>query len=524
MAARLVGRLVRRGTLLMAAAAAIYMAVEVFTYLATYPDAASRTSLGAVQDNPAVRMLQGVPYAVDIPGGFVTWDSGWILESIIAIWAMLLTARLLRGEEEVDRTELVLAAPISAVRLVLVQCAVVAAAACLVGTAIAVVLATAGTGVLGSVLFGIAIAGFAATFGAVAAITAQLFDVRRRATGTAAAVMGGMFLMRMLANSRSGLGWLRWLTPFGWMDELHAYRDPRWVALIPLVIVPIALGALAVRLRPVRDTGGALIAQSDRRRARTALLGGPTAFAWRSTRGLLIGWLIGIAAYALMIGSVAKTLTDLVATDENYRRILQALGWDAAQVIRGYIGVMGVLLGLFYSLYACWRIGAAWTEEAAGRAENVLSRPVTRRRWLGGHIVLTLASALLIATVSALAMWAGAAATGADATIGDTIGSALNTMPLVVVFVGLAVILYGTLPRLTVGVSVTVVIAAYLVQMIGPALKWPAWVVDLSPFHHVAAVPSQPFAPIAATVLTVVGVAAMAVGAAGYNRRDLIGD
>ncbi len=84
----------------------------------------------------------------------------------------------------------------------------------------------------------------------------------------------------------------------------------------------------------------------------------------------------------------------------------------------------------------------------------------TRVRWLGGHIVLTVVPALLMATASALARW--------------------------------------------------------LVQMIGPALKWPTWVVDLSP--------SQPFAPFAATVLAVLGATAMAVGLALYNRRDLLGD
>ncbi|URN11218.1 hypothetical protein LUW77_02345 [Streptomyces radiopugnans] len=405
--ARLAVRLVRRGTLVLALSTALYAVVEVLAYLAAYPDAASRRTIATFQDNPAVRMLQGIPHAVDTPGGFAAWDAGWILAAITGIWAVLTTGRLLRGEEETGRAESVLAAPVRAGRALLTHLLVLAAAIAVTGAAIAAALTLSGAAAAGSVLFGLGVAGFAATFAGVCAVTAQVFEVRRRATGVATAVLGVSFLLRMAANSSDSRGkLLRWLTPFGWMDELHAYRDPRWAALLLLLAAPVLLGAVAVRLRAMRDTGGALIADSDSRRARPGLLGGPAAFAWRGTQGMLIGWLTGITLYALVTGSVAKAVTDFVAEQASYREMLQRLGWDLQRVTEGYLGTMGLLFGLLLCLHACWRIGAARAEEATGRLESTLTRPVSRRRWLGGHILPALAASLLLAAVAALAVWA----------------------------------------------------------------------------------------------------------------------
>ncbi|MGY1455182.1 hypothetical protein [Streptomyces sp. SS8] len=522
--ARLAARLIRRGTLVLALSTALYAVVEVLTYLAAYPDAASRRTISTFQDNPAVRMLQGVPHAVDTPGGFAAWDAGWILAAIAGIWALLTTGRLLRAEEETGRAESVLAAPVRAGRALLANLLVVAAAITVIGAAIAAALALSGAAAAGSALFGLGVAGFAATFAGVCAVTAQLFEVRRRATGTAAAVLGASFLLRMAANSSDSRGWLRWLTPFGWMDELHAYRDPRWAALLLLLAAPVLLGAAAVRLRALRDTGGALIAGSDSRRARLGLLGGPTAFAWRGTQGMLAGWLTGVTLYALVTGSVARAVADFVAEQASYREMLQRLGWDLRRVTEGYLGTMGLLFGLLLCLHACWRIGAARAEEAAGRLESTLTRPVSRRRWLGGHILLALAASLLIAAVAALAVWAGSVAGGADVEAAGAFGSVLNTLPVVVLLTGLAVLVYGIAPRLTVGLPVAVAVAAYLVETIGTALDWPEAVLDLSPFHHLATVPVEPFEPLPAAVMTGLGLSAVLAGVAAFQRRDVTGD
>ncbi|MFG2248149.1 hypothetical protein [Spirillospora sp. NPDC048823] len=517
-------RLIRRGAGWLALAVAVYVTVEVVTYEQTYPDTAARQKLAVLSEDPAVRMLQGVPHAVETTGGFVVWDAGWMLAAVVGIWALLTAGRLLRGEEESGRAELLLVAPIRPSRVVLVQVGVLAGAAVVAGAAAAVPLALMGTGAAGSALFGLGLAGFAATFAAVTAVLAQIFQVRRRVTAASAAVFGALFLVRMAANSADSRGWLRWLTPFGWLDDLHPYGDPNLAALAVSLTVPVVLGGAAVVLRTRRDAGGALISEPDRARSRLRSLGGPAAFAWRSTRGMLAGWLLGIAGYAFVAGALIATVLDLVADDPTYQRVLESLGWDAGDVSDGFVGIMGILIGLLIALYACWRIGAARAEEAAGRLDHVLTRPVTRRRWLGGHVLPALASALLLALAAALAMWAGAAATGAGVKLSDTLAATLNPLPVAALAMGLAVLLFGARPRLTVPGSVAAAVIAYLIETIGPALNWPDPVLAVSPFHHLAKVPAEPFETVAAASMIVLAALLTMAGNLLFERRDLTGD
>jgi ABC-2 type transport system permease protein len=452
------------------------------------------------------------------------WDGGWVLELVIGVWAVLVVSRLLRGEEDVERAELLLVGPARARRMTVLTLLVVSACSLVTGTAVSVALLVAGSDPLGSVLFGVGLAGFGATFAGVAAVTSQVLDVRRRAAGVAAAVMAASFLLRMVANSTDGRAWLGWLTPFGWVDQLAPFDDPQLQALLVLIVVPVLLLVAAALIRDRRDTGGALLGGSDSRRPRLRELGGPTSFAWRTNRPVLIGWVLGLGAYAFVLGALVTTMIDFLARDANYQQTLADLGLGVALTVDGFVGVMSVTLGVGFALYAAWRIGAVRSEEESGRADNLLTRPVTRSRWLIGHAGLTVVGATLLAALTGLAMWAGATASGSDElTVVASLRAVLNTGSVVVLVTGLALLTFGVLPRLTVAVPAIVSVGGYVLTLLGPALSWPGWVIDLSPFTHLAYVPAQPFAVTSAAVMALLGCTAGACGVAAFSRRDLTG-
>ncbi|MEO3785818.1 hypothetical protein ABGB12_21010 [Actinocorallia sp. B10E7] len=517
-------RLIRRGTLLMALGLAFFAAVEALSYVATYPDPASRSTLAQFQDSPAVRMMQGFPHAADTVGGFVAWDAGWFMQSIAAIWALLVTGRLLRGEEESERAEFILTGPVGAGRVLLAQTLVIGSALLLIGATVTVTLIATGAQPAGSVVFGLGLAGFGGAFAGVAAVLSQLFAIRRRTTALTAVALGGAYLVRGVANSDDALGGLRWLTPYGWMDELHAFRDPNWTALALLILAPLVLTAAAARLRRLRDTGGSLLAERDSRPPRDRLLGGPTAFAWRNTRGMLFGWATGIGLYSLVMGLLVEAVMSFIADDPSYRKALEAIGWDVGQVVSSFIGMMGMLVGMLISLYACWRIGAARAEESSGRLDAVLTRPVSRSHWLGGHLALAVAGGVFITVAAGLLMWAGTLLSDSGVPLWDVLGAALNSLPVTVFFTGLAVLVYALVPRAAVALPAALVFTAFLVETIGPGLDWPEWVLGVSPFHHLAIFPSEPFAAVPAAVLTVLGLGLAGVGLFAFERRDLAGD
>ncbi len=520
---RLSVRLVRRSVLAMVIGVAVYMVFEALAFTTGYPDAASRATLVAWGEDPGIRMIAGPPTAVDTLGGFVVWDAGMYLTLAIAAWAITTATRVMRGDEAAGRTEAVLAGPIRATRVLLAQVLVLLGACVAVGLALAIALAAAGAQVTGAAVFGAAMAGFAATTVAVAAVTSQVVISRAGASGLAAAVIGVGVLLRMVSNSTDSRAWLGWLTPSGWLDQLRAFGDNRWpVLLVPLAVTAVLVAA-AVAVRRRRDTGAALLAERSAPRSRRWGLGSPGAFAWRANLGPLLGWAAGVAAWGAVVGTMAPTVGEFLVDDPGFQAILAAMGMDVSDLVRGFVGMSGTILGLVIAVYAAFRLGATRAEESSTRAEFLLTRPVRRWRWLGGHVLGLGAAVVVLASVAAGATWAGASIGGAEVSAGDAFAAVFNALPAVTVFAGLTVLVFGLAPRLTVAVGATVPLAAYVLEVVGPLMEWPEAVVGLSPFHHLEEVPVDAFGLTAAIVMTAVGIALATAGILAFERRDLVG-
>jgi ABC-2 type transport system permease protein len=291
-----------------------------------------------------------------------------------------------------------------------------------------------------------------------------------------------------------------------------------------MLIVPVLRAALAMRLRARRDLGGALLATDAGREPHLRLLGGPTAFAWRSNRAVLLGWILGLGAYAAVMGALISTMINWLAQDKSYQKIMTDLGLDQALTVLGFLAMIGAMFGVAVALQVAWRMGAARAEEESGRVEAILARPVSRLRWLGGHAVLSLLGGAILLAATGTALWLGVAASGSDEiTWLNAMRSVLNTLPIVVLIGGLAVCSFGLFPRLTVAIPVTVTVVGYLVTLLGPALSWPSWVLNVSPFTHLALVPAVPWAATSGLVMTCLGLLFLSVGLLAFNRRDVIG-
>ncbi|CAN5137632.1 exporter of polyketide antibiotics [soil metagenome] len=519
---RLTVRLIRRSTLLIAVAYAVYAGVEMQVMEATYPDAAARAALQSFGDFPALRIMQGVPYGVET-GALVAWDAGWMMSLIAGVWVITTTSRLLRGDEEDGRSELVLAAPLRSTRVLVWQAAVLVGAACVLGLGIVVGSVIGGAPLAGSLLFGAALAGFSAAFIGLTAVGAQVFGSRTRVLGVSAALLGAALVLRMTANSADSRAWLAWFTPFGWIDHLKPFGTNRAVVLaVPLAVV-VGLVACAVWLRTRRDSQAGLVAARAERPTRAWGLSSPLAFAWRANLGTLVGWAVGLTVWSLIAGVLVPSMNDFIESDPVYQQILATMGMDVTDLTNGFVAMLATIVGVALAVFAAWRIGAARAEEASGRLELVVTRPVVRRRWLAGHILLLAVSVLLLATVAGAATWAGAAAMGSDRTLSDSMWAVLNTVPAVVVFGGLAVLVLGLAPRATVGLVASTAVLAYVLQIVGPALDWPEAVVAVSPFRHLAQVPVESFEPGSTVALLAIGVVAAVIGTIVFERRDLVG-
>jgi ABC-2 type transport system permease protein len=76
-------------------------------------------------------------------------------------------------------------------------------------------------------------------------------------------------------------------------------------------------------------------------------------------------------------------------------------------------------------------------------------------------------------------------------------------------------------PRLTVALPVAVTVVGFVLSMLGPALDWPQWAQNLSPFAHLALVPAEPWAATSGMVMTGIGAVLAVAGLMTFHRRDL---
>ncbi|WP_378099341.1 hypothetical protein [Cellulomonas sp. T2.31MG-18] len=522
-AAALTARLLRRGTAAIALAAAAYVAIEGITFRVAYPEASDRATLLEWSRNQSIRLISGPGAGVDTVGGFTVWDAGWMIELVAAAWAITTTARVLRADERTGRHDPVLAQPLRPVQLLGAQLGVLLGACVLIGLAATAAFVAVGGQLTGSVLMGGLLALFAGTAVLLTAVTSQLFGSRGGAGGVAAAVIGIALPLRVASNSAPSRAWLGWLTPFGWTDHLAPFGANRVAVLaVPLVVVAV-LGTLAVRLRLRRDTGAGLLVRHRADRSRHWGLSSPVALATRTGLGSLLAWAGALVVWLGMFGSLVPTVTGFLDQDPSYQQLLSAMGMAPGDYVRGFVGMVGTIAGVAVAAQVAFRVGAARAEEAAGRLDLLLAAPLPRWRWLAGHVVVLVVGAVGLVAVAGAAFWVGATSAGAHVTVPDAVVSALNPLPVVLLFAGLDVLLLGVAPRLVVPVGTGVAVAAYLVQTLGPLLTWPDWVLNLSPFHHLATVPIADVAWPAAWVMTGIAVALAAAGAAALWRRDLVG-
>lgn len=520
--ARLTLRLLRRGAVVLVVALAAYAVIEVRAFESLYPDEASRVLVAQLGQDPAMRILAGRPAGTSI-GALAVWDGGWMLQMVAGVWAVVTTARLLRGDEEAQRSELALVGPLRARSALGAQLVVLLAVSAVVGLAVGTAMVAAGAEVLGSVLFGAEVIGFTATFVALTAVLSQLLGSRGQALGFAATVLGGAVLLRMVANSADSRSWVAWLSPLGWNDRLEPYGGNHWPVLLVPVAVCGALLAVAVALRDGRDSGAGIVAARATERSRDVWLSSPLAFAWRATAGTLLGWAAGLAALGAVAGAMLPSVEEFIAGDPSYGELLAAFGLDVTDVSLGFVAMMGTVTGLAMALYVTWRVGAARTEEDSTRLEHLLVRPVSRLGWLGGHVLLAVVSVLLLAGTTVSSTWAAAALVNADLDYVDAAAAVLNALPVAALFLGLGIFFMGVAPRLVVPVGASLAMGSYILNTVGPALHWPDAVVDLSPFHHLEMVPVDPFGTTAAVVMVGLAAVLVAAGMLAFQRRDLVG-
>ncbi|WP_149203015.1 ABC transporter permease [Actinotalea subterranea] len=486
-----------------------------------YPDPAALQARAAIMKDPSGAFMTGPGYGLDdyTFGRLLANEMVGMLAVATALMSIFLVVRHTRAEEETGRAELVRAgvvgrhAPLTAALLdVLVANVVVTAA-------FAAVMVASDLDAPDSLAVSVAIGVVGLVFGAVAAVTAQLAEHSRSASGMAGAALGLAYVLRGVGDARQlGGSALSWASPIGWAQQTRAFVDLRWWPLLLCVALAVALTALAYVLAGRRDVGAGLVpARAGRADARPGLLG-VAGLSARMERGSVVGWAIGLVVFAVLTGSMGQGIVESFEDQPQLAEIFGGAG--EGDILRGTLASFLGFFAMAVAVYVVIAVNRLRREEDEGRTAAVLATGVSRARWLGGSLLVTGAAATLLLAVSGLALGAGAGASVGDSSLaGQFALAALVYVPVVWCFMGLAVLALGA--RVAPGWVWLVLIASIIVGMYGPMMELPDAVLDAAPFGLVPLVPSED--PAALPLILMVGVAAALAGlaAAAFRRRDL---
>jgi ABC-2 type transport system permease protein len=514
-------RQVYRGALVVTVLSGGMSAMVAGTYASTVGDSLDASSLAALAANPAIRTLFGEPHALDTAGGFTVWRTGTVVAVLVAMWGLLAATRVTRGEEDAGRWDLLLAGRLPVTRAVVGHVAVLVAAVFLMGSAVASALVAVGTDATGAWLHGLGIALAGCFFVGVGALAGQVWPARSAATGAAVALLVAGLLARMVGDGVAALSWLRWLTPFGLLELSQPYARNHWPPLIPMAVAAAAVVLAGPAAAARRDLRGGWLNPPVGRPPRLALLGSVPAFAVRRTLRPLAGWSLGVAAYCLLIGLIAKSMTGFLTENVLFAEAAAQAGFADLGSVEGYAGTLLTLLAVPIGVFAAVRIAALADDETGRRLTQLYAQPVTRRMVAGSDAAVAVGGATVLALVAAGSLWLGTAVTGADLALTAALAGGVNGLPIAALCVGAALLALGLTPRLVGAVGTLPAVGGFVWLVIADSVDAPTWVVDLSPFAHLAAVPAEPPDWAGTAGMLAIAAGLTTVGLWAYRRRDL---
>jgi ABC-2 type transport system permease protein len=483
-----------------------------------YPTQADLDAIAlTAHDNPVALAFNGPDQALDTIGGQVAFQVGAFGLVMVALMSLLLLGRVTRGEEDSGRLELVRSMPVGRHAPLAAGLLVVLGTNIVVGALTTVSLLLEDLPAHGSIVFGASFVAVGVIFTGLTAVTAQVSENPRVATGVAGAVLGASYAVRAVGDMSGGT--LSWLSPLGWAQKSRPYAGETWWPLLLCVGVGAGLTWLATALVVRRDFGAGMVAPKPGPGRATPALGTPLGLAMRLHRGAVLWWGFAVLALGLVYGSLTANIEDFLGDNPTMEDMLAALG--AASLTDSYLATSLLIMALLATGPALQIVQRLRGEEAEQRAEAVLATGTSRAAWLGSNVVMALAAGALGLALGGLGLGLTYAMTGGGAhQVPRLLGAALAYVPAVWLLTGLAVAVFGLVPRWT-AAGWVVLTGCLVIGMFGALLDLPGWVLDLSPFQQTPALPAAPLRVVPLAVLTSVGIGLGATGLAAFRARDL---
>lgn len=486
-----------------------------------YPTIEARQAFaGEAMSNPTQVLMIGPIYSPSI-GGLAAWRVRGAAAILLAVASILTITRHTRTEEETGRRELLGSAVVGRHAPLLAALIVTFGANLLVALLITGGLFSLGLPAVGSLALGLSLAAVGWTFAAFAAVAAQLTESPRTSNGIALTVFALSYLLRAIGDV--GLSWLSWFSPFGWTQQMRPFASEAWWPLVPVIGLVALLITVASILSTRRDLGAGFLRPRPGPATAPPGLRNVLALAWRLQRGTLLAWAVASFCIGAALGGVGQSATNQVF--EQFKGLFTRMG-DTLQLVDSFFALSIYITSQVISIYAIQATLRLRSEEVNGRADPLLVGPISRFRWVGSHLIIAITGSAVVLTALGLGM--GLTYGLITSNVGYELlrlgAAALMRVFAVLVFIGIAVALYGLLPRLAMVVSYVLLGLFLLLELLVEFHLLNRLFLIISPFILTPTLPvTQLSATSVALLVLLVGISVVLIGVGllGFRRRDI---
>ncbi|NMB33540.1 MAG: ABC transporter permease [Clostridium sp.] len=521
---RFIWRRERFGIFIWWAALLLITLSQALAFVDLYPSESERQAIAKSMENPAIIAMMGKPYGINnyTLGALMSHQTLLFTAVAVAIMSILFMNRNTKADEESGRIEVIRSLPMG--RLSNTSASIIVLIA--VNTAIAL---TLGLGLYalgiesidlkGSMFYGMVLGATGIFFGAITVLCAQLTSTTRGTIGCSFGVLGVSYFLRAIGDV--GKESLAVLSPLGWILRSEVYVSNKYGPILLTVGISMAIFGLSLYLDSSRDLGAGMLPIRKGRDSASVFLHGPLGLGVRLLGVGMIAWMVGMLVLGLSYGALLGDIEAYLKSSQAMQEMF-SYGSGHSQIMQ-FATVMMTLIAMLGTVPAVISIFKLKAEEKAGRAENILTRAVSRNKLLGGFLTIAIAVPMIIQLLFSMGFWyAGNSVLDKPLLLGETILSSMVYLPAIWVMVGLAVFFIGCFPRGTITVWIYYAYSFFVIYL-GAILQLPDWMTKLSPYGSIPKIPIDEMNYVKITTITAVALIFMVLGFVGYRKRDIRG-
>ncbi len=495
-----------------------------------FPTPASRLEVNALIGSMPADLVNlfGKPVQLGTLGGYMTWKYGAIFALGAAFWSIFALSGTLAGEAGRGSLDVIAVTPFGRRRIAFEKLAAHVTMLLLAMVTVALCI-TVSSNVFGDAALGdqipplsatgfvLWVGGLALCFGSLAWALGPILG-RAGAAGLASAVM----MILWIANGFTALDPIAVFSPFRWTaNHVALVGQYNWGSLVLVGIVAVALLGIGIELFSRRDLG-VTVGWSLPGLPRWVLgVRGPVSRAFGEQLPRATWWGIGMGLTGLMLVSLVGSFADQLAKDPNLQETFSNIfrGFDT-QTAGGWLQLFAQLLVIAAGFAGITFVSKWASDETGNRLEMLLATPMTRARWVVSGGIAALLAVVVLNVFLAAGIALGAVAGGVSA--GDALVGSLSLGLVAAAMVGVGFAIGGWWrTSLAAEVTAVVVVLTYLIDLLGPPLKLPDWVQQITLSSHMGQPMIGQWDATGIIAGVVIAVGGILLGAWGLGRRDI---